>query len=252
MNPNIHNEMQMQQRYYSETANQYNLMHLDKKGEHFFALCFMVAALEHLEIKSILDVGSGTGRALSYVKKIRPDVKIVGIEPVKELREIGYQNGLSKDELIDGDATKILFSPAEFDLVCEFGVLHHIRKPKIAVAEMLRVAKKAIFISDSNNFGQGPLINRIVKQFINLLGLWPVFDLLKTKGRGYTLSEGDGLTYSYSVFTNYRQIRAQCQSIHILNTQDGNINPYRTAAHLALLGVKKQNNELVTSAPSKK
>lgn len=246
----INNEIQIQQRYYAETASHYNLMHLDNKGEHFFALNFMVAALEHLQINSILDVGSGTGRALFYIRKFRPDMKILGIEPVKELREIGYKNGLSKGELIDGDATKIQFSPDEFDLVCEFGMLHHIRIPEIAVSEMLRVAKKAIFISDSNNFGQGSLINRIIKQSINLLGLWTVFDLIKTKGKGYTLSEGDGLAYSYSVFNNYRQIQAQCKSIHILNTKDGHIDPYRTASHIALLGVKKQNIELVTSDPS--
>ena len=65
--------------------------------------------------------------------------------------------------------------------------------------------------------------------------------IVKTKGKGYTISEGDGLAYSYSVFNSYKQIKAKCRSIHLLNTQDGLINPYRTASHVALLGIKKES-----------
>jgi len=236
---NIADENQRQRSYYAETARHYNSMHVDERDEHFFALSFMVAALDFLQVRSILDIGSGTGRAILYIKRHRPDVRVVGIEPVKELREIGYKNGLSEDELIDGDATKIEFPAEKFDLSCEFGVLHHINKPEHAISEMLRISNKAIFISDSNNFGHGSLVVRTIKQLINLFGLWNVANILKTRGKGYTLSEGDGLAYSYSVFNNYRQIQEHCKRIHILNTRDGHINPYRTASHVALLGIKK-------------
>ncbi|BAZ47925.1 methyltransferase [Nostoc sp. NIES-4103] len=231
-------EIELQRRYYAETADEYNQVHVSSKDEHYLALGFMVAALDYLEIQSILDVGSGTGRALSYIKKKRPNIQIIGIEPVKELREIGYSNGLSDDELISGDATHIDFDDGQFDLVCEFGVLHHIRRSETAVSEMLRVAKKAIFISDSNNFGQGSPSARLIKQLINAFGLWGFADFIKTKGKGYTILEGDGLTYSYSVFNHYKQIKRCCQNVHLLNTSNGGINPYRTAGHVALLGVK--------------
>ena len=236
---NFANEIRMQKLYYAETARHYNSMHVDERDEHFFALSFLVAAIDYLQVRSILDIGSGTGRAILYIKQHRPDVRVVGIEPVKELREIGYNNGLSGEELIDGDATKMQFSVHEFDLCCEFGILHHINKPELAISEMLRISYKAIFISDSNNFGQGSLVRRTIKQIINLLGLWNVANIIKTRGKGYTLSEGDGLAYSYSVFNNYRQIQNHCKSIHILNTRDGHINPYRTASHVALLGIKR-------------
>ena len=231
--------IEIQQRYYSETASQYDSMHLCENDEHFFALSFMVAALDYLDIHSILDIGSGTGRAVQYLKKLRPELRVVGIEPVKELREIGYSKGLSDDELRDGDATSLHYNTAEFDLVCEFGVLHHINKPTLAVAEMLRVSNKAIFISDSNNFGQGSILARSIKQTLNLVSLWKLADLIKTKGKGYTISEGDGLSYSYSVFNNYKQIQNQCRSVHLLNTKDGAIDPYKTASHVALLGIKR-------------
>lgn len=68
------------------------------------------------------------------------------------------------------------------------------------MSEMLRVAQKAIFISDANNFGQGRFLARTAKQALNALGLWKTVDFIKTKGKGYTISEGDGLAYSYSVF----------------------------------------------------
>jgi SAM-dependent methyltransferase len=236
---NVIDEIDKQRRYYAETASQYDTMHLNEKDEHFFALSFLVASLDYLQVGSILDVGSGTGRAIRYIKDHRPDLHVLGIEPVKELREVGYLRGLSDKDLIDGDATKLPFGASEFDLVCEFGVLHHVKRPEIAVSEMLRVAGKAIFISDSNNFGQGSGAGRLLKQMINLLGMWELADFIKTRGKGYTVSEGDGLAYSYSVFNNYDQIKAQCKSIHIFNTKDGDINPYRTASHVALLGIKK-------------
>lgn len=233
-------EINKQRIYYSNSAASYNEMHLDESDEHYFALSFLISQIDRLGISSILDIGSGTGRAIQYIKQFRPDVRIIGIEPVKELREIGYMQGIAKNELIDGDALKLEFSDQEFDCVTEFGVLHHIRKPTLAISEMLRVSKIAIFISDSNNFGQGSPIGRITKQIANAVGLWNIVDFIKTRGKGYTISEGDGLGYSYSVFNNYKQIAKHCKSIHLLNTKDGGINLYRTASHVALLGIKNE------------
>ena len=103
---------------------------------------------------------------------------------------------------------------------------------------MLRVAAKGIFISDSNNFGQGSSISRVIKQIANAFGLWKAIDFIKTRGKGYAVSEEDGLFYSYSVFNNYNLIQSACDKIHLLNTNDGKITPYRTASHIALLGIK--------------
>lgn len=233
------NEIEIQRRYYAESASKYDSMHVDEQDEHFFALSFLIGVVGYLDVRSILDIGSGTGRAIHFLKKQCPQLRIVGIEPVAELREIGYSKGLSRDELIDGDALNLAFDEKEFDVVCEFGVLHHIKKPELAVAEMLRVSSKAIFISDSNNFGQGSATARSVKHALNWLRLWKLADLIKTRGKGYSISEGDGLAYSYSVFNNYAQIREQCKSVHVLNTRDGFINPYKTAGHVALLGIKQ-------------
>ena len=134
----------------------------------------------------------------------------------------------------------LAFPDDAFDLVCEFATLHHVPEPGKAVSEMLRVARKAIFISDNNNFGQGSWVARLTKQLINAAGLWPIADLIKTRGKGYTISEGDGLFYSYSVFNDYKQIAEQCETVHLLGTVNSGPNLYRTASRVALLGIKRQ------------
>jgi ubiquinone/menaquinone biosynthesis C-methylase UbiE len=232
--------VELQRAYYAETAHRYDDMHVHEDDEHGFALRFMISIVEYLGIQSILDIGCGTGRGLLKIKREMPNIAAVGIEPSPELRKVGHQKGLLEAELIDGDAMNLTFPDGSFDIVCEFGALHHIPVPSKAVSEMLRVSRKAIFISDSNNFGQGTKFSRLLKQAINATGLWPLADLIKTKGKGYTISQGDGLAYSYSVFNNYRQITEKCESVHFLNTVNAGPNLYRTASHVALIGIKRQ------------
>jgi ubiquinone/menaquinone biosynthesis C-methylase UbiE len=229
----------IQRAYYAATADGYDASHVHGDDEHSFALRFLIAAAGQLGIRSILDIGSGTGRGLLTIKATLPEVTALGIEPSPELRRIGHSKALSKEELIDGDAMNLAFEDGSFDLVCEFGALHHIPDPSKAVAEMLRVSRRAIFISDSNNFGQGSRLSRLLKQMIRTAGLWGLADLIKTGGKGYHISDGDGLAYSYSVFNDYKQIAMCCNSVHMLNTGNGGPNLYRSAPHVALLGVKR-------------
>jgi ubiquinone/menaquinone biosynthesis C-methylase UbiE len=231
----------IQNKYYQDTAARYDTMHMheDVDPEHEIAFYFMCSMIEKLNIKSVLDVGAGTGRVIIDLHKRYPGLRVTGIEPVAELREQGYNKGILRNDLIEGDGKKMEFSDNQYDLVCAFGILHHIDKPEQAIKEMLRVSKYAIFISDSNNFGQGGRLGRLVKQTINAMGLWSVYNYIRTKGKKYQISEGDGLFYSYSVFNNFSLIKDNCKSVHLMNTRDAGINPYRTASHAAILGLKK-------------
>jgi ubiquinone/menaquinone biosynthesis C-methylase UbiE len=195
---------QIEQAYYANTAGRYDELHNHDCDEHGLAFAYMLAMVDFFGICSVLDVGSGTGFTLLKLKEKMPHIRAVGVEPSPAQRAIAFGKGLSETELVDGDAMRLASSDSSFDLVCEFGVLHHIPRPELAISEMLRVAKKAIFVSDSNNFGQGRKFWRFLKQVINALRLWPAANLIKTKGKGYTFSAGDGLSYSYSVFTNYK------------------------------------------------
>jgi len=229
----------IQYEYYKNTASGYNDVHIDKYDEeHTFALYHLLGLLDYLKIDSILDIGSGTGRVIQFVNNKKKEIKITGIEPVKELREIGYKNGISKSCLIDGNALNIDFPDNSFDLVCEFGVLHHIKNNKKVVDEMLRVSKKAIYISDCNNFAQGSFLATKIKQFLYFCNLWKFYNFIRTKGKMYMISEGDGLFYSYSIFENLSQIKKKCKSVHFFNTKDASENLYKTSNHLTLLGIK--------------
>ncbi|MDR1584210.1 MAG: class I SAM-dependent methyltransferase [Prevotellaceae bacterium] len=234
-------DIQLQRNYYEKTAQDYNKMHVSGTGEHELACALIHALSVHYGFQSILDVGSGTGRALLELGKKLPECRIVGIEPVAALHQVGHNNGISSEQLIDGDATDMQYADNSFDLVCELGVLHHIPKPRLAVAEMLRVARKAIFISDSNRFGQGPLPAKLIKLFCSKMKVWPVVDFVKTKGKGYMCSEGDGISYSYSVFDDYDFIRAQCKQVMVFNLDGSGKHAITGAPHIGLLGIKTLN-----------
>ncbi len=232
-------EVNLQRKYYAETAAKYDEMQLAERDEHQFALAILSSMIEYHGIRSVLDVGSGTGRALRYLKSRHPGVRFLGIEPVASLRQVGHAAGLAKDELIDGDVNALAAANGEFDLVCEFAVLHHVPRPAQAVREMLRVARKAVFISDANNFGQGGAFARLIKRTIAAVGLWRAFDFIRTGGKGYHVSAGDGLFYSYSVYNDYLQIRAACRTVHQFNTVDAGVSLRDSAPHVALLGLKQ-------------
>jgi hypothetical protein len=66
-NAAMQKEIEMQRAYYAQTANLYDDMHVHDDGEHSLALSFMLSMIEYHGIRSILDVGSGTGRGLSKI-----------------------------------------------------------------------------------------------------------------------------------------------------------------------------------------
>lgn len=230
--------MKSQEEYYSKTAEKYDEWHLDEKDGHNLALHIMSSIIKYENIKTVLDVGSGTGRAVKYVQQNHRDVEITGVEPVDELRKQGYKKGISEKDLVYGDATDLDFEDGEFDMVCEFSVLHHVKKPRQAIKEMLRVSGKAIFISDVNTFGQGGVFKRAVKQISDILGIWDFLYYVKTGGKGYSFSEGDGISYTYSVFDDIDFIRDECSSVYMMNTKNCKDSLYRSAESIALIGIK--------------
>ncbi|NTU74149.1 class I SAM-dependent methyltransferase [Candidatus Roizmanbacteria bacterium] len=231
--------VQRQREYYAKTAQSYDDSHINsREPEHDFALSVLTGILDYYQIESILDVGSGTGRVITHFIKVKPELSVMGVEPVQALREVAYKKGISSDILIQGDATQLGFPDKKFDLVCAFGVLHHIQDQKKAISEMFRVGKKAVFISDSNIY-VGTNLTGYFKRFLKTLGLWDAAYKARTFGKGYNESEGDGITYPYSVLDSYSQFRSHCKEVHLFNTRgDSNTNFYKTASHIAMLGIK--------------
>lgn len=198
----------LQQAYYTRTASQYAERHESPDTAHDRALRYIDSLLDGIGVTSVLDVGAGTGRAVRYFRGRRPGVEVRGIEPVEGLIQEAERFGAPPGAIVAGDGTSIPFEDDSFDVATCFGVLHHVRHPEQVLREMMRVARKAVFVSDSNRFAQGRPLARYVKLALGAAGLWPAFDFLRTGGKRYMVSEGDGVFYSYSVFDSLRLLRS--------------------------------------------
>lgn len=238
-------ETTVQRDYYTRTAQAYDDAHAEQ--EHLVALHLLAAFIEIAGVRSVLDVGAGTGRAMRFLRVKCPNITVKGIEPVAALRERGHSRGIPEQDLVDGDGSKIPFADGAFDLVCEFAVLHHVPHPALIVDEMNRVAAKAVAISDANFMGQGPTPVRLLKRVLYSCGLWPLAVYIKTNGKGYTISEGDGLAYSYTVFQNLAQLRNRWPRVNVISTagdpdRAGGIT--MSAPHLLLIGWNDKSNNV--------
>lgn len=230
-----------QRAYYEATAGDYDNAHEER--EHIVALHLLASYIELNDIRSVLDVGAGTGRAMRFLKGRFPELIVKGVEPVEALRLRGHAQGIPPEDLIGGEGGKLPFPDGSFDLVCEFAVLHHVPDPALLVREMSRVASRMLAISDANFMGQGPGWLRLVKRTIWSLGLWPVADYVKTRGKRYTYSEGDGIAYSYSVFQNVPDVKALWADVNVIATSP-NLSPRAEsragAAHVLLVATDKK------------
>lgn len=209
----------LQARYYAETAADYDDSHVHGGDEHYRALLFISALIRELQIESILDVGAGTGRGVGYFLERHDELLVRGVEPVKALVDQAvHRRGLPADVFVEGRGESLPFADRSFDAVCEFAVLHHVREPARVVSELLRVARRAVFLSDDNRFGHGPAPVRLLKLATHRVGLWPLANYVKTRGRGYTVSDGDGVAYSYSVYDSLPQLDAWADRIVLVPT----------------------------------
>jgi ubiquinone/menaquinone biosynthesis C-methylase UbiE len=204
-----------QRDYYAETASVYDSMHVQPGDEHFIALEYASALLDVVRAKSVLDVGSGTGRVIRFLQERRPDLRAEGAEPVGKLREQARALGVV---LHDASGEDLPFRDGSFDVVMAFGILHHVSDPMPVVAEMTRVARCGVMISDANRFGQGSTSAGALKLVLHRLGLWPVYERFRTKGRGYMESDGDGIFYSYSIFDSMFQLQTWADRVFVIPT----------------------------------
>jgi ubiquinone/menaquinone biosynthesis C-methylase UbiE len=88
-----------------------------------------------------LDSGTGSG-ALAFA--LAPHVReVVGVDIVPELLEQARQRAerFPNVTFIEGDATKLPLEYGSFDLTGTLRTLHHIPRPELAMAELVRVTR---------------------------------------------------------------------------------------------------------------
>ena len=231
-----------QRDYYADTAATYDRTHVKMDDEHAIGIAYMIDLMRRHGVKRILDVGCGTGRVTKVLLDAGFDV--IGIEPVTALLHEAEKKGIPKERLIEGTGTMLPFLNQSFDAVCEFGVLHHVEHPNEVVQEMLRVARTAVFLSDTNRFGRGHLLTRLIKLTLWKMGIWRPCYFLAKGFKSYDYSECDGIAFSYSVYDSYNLIEAWADRVIAIPTKvEGQrfyswLHPLSTSSHVLLCGIR--------------
>ena len=204
----------LQLQYYQKTADNYENNHVGEGRHNFNSLKTIVSLCSELEIESVLDTGCGTFWSFPHFQEYFPQARIVGADISPDLLKIGQEKyQINQSDLVCCSSYELPFEDNAFDIVTEFSMLHHVAEPERVIAEMLRVAKKGIFLSDSNRFGQGALPAKLAKLALYRTGLWWPLRWAVTGGKRWSYSEGDGLYYSYSVYDNLALVSASCQRV---------------------------------------
>jgi ubiquinone/menaquinone biosynthesis C-methylase UbiE len=86
-----------------------------------------------------LDVGTGAGAlALALAPLVR---EVVGLDPVPELLALARARAVSNTDFVEGDGTALAFPDGAFDLAGTHRTLHHVARPDLVLAEMVRVTR---------------------------------------------------------------------------------------------------------------
>lgn len=88
-----------------------------------------------------LDVGTGAGAlALALAPLVR---EVVGVDRVRELLVKARERAahLSNATFIEGDAQRLPFDDFSFDLAATLRTLHHVTRPEVVLAELVRVTR---------------------------------------------------------------------------------------------------------------
>jgi ubiquinone/menaquinone biosynthesis C-methylase UbiE len=201
--------------YYNQTSDSYESNHVCSNDEHFNALEYSFPLIESLNINSILDVGCGTGRALKWVQQRISDITLIGIDPSPDLL-LKAKESLPNVSFHEGTGEKLPFSDNSIDFVIATGIMHHVDDPEMCIREMFRVCRKAILISDHNNFAFGSILTRRIRLTLFALSLLKIFTFVKQgfKKKGY--SEEDGYWYAYSLINDFGLIHSLAKQVFIL------------------------------------
>lgn len=230
----------LQLAYYTQTAPLYESQHGTAR-EHETALKIMGAIMSEFGLKTVLDVGAGTGRGVRYFLDHGFDAR--GIEPVPAMIEQAIAvRSVPPERLQCGSGQALPFPDQSFDVACATGILHHVADPDRIVREMVRVARRAVFFSDENRFGVGSWPSKLFAFSLHRLKLSKLYTFVRTKGKMYRIDSEDGLRYSYSLYESLPIVARWADSVLLLPTKpvksSSHFQPLFTSSHLLLCGIR--------------
>lgn len=222
--------------YYNSTAASYEDLH-GFEVEHLIAL---KKGLKYFPgAISVLDVGCGTGRGLAELHNVNPDLVLHGIDPAEALLEIARKK-VSNAKLHVGNGDNLPFAGSSFDVVVATGIMHHVENPGEIIAEMFRVARLGIIVSDHNNFAFGSSKAKRLRMLLRVMGLLRVATFVKQGFNNQGYSNDDGWWYPYSIFDNYADFTTRSKDVVIFPTRPatGRENFLFDQSHVAIVGLK--------------
>jgi ubiquinone/menaquinone biosynthesis C-methylase UbiE len=108
-------------------------------------------AAANLEPSSVLDVGCGEGVVTERLAQRLAPIEVLGVDADESrLKEEWAARGAPNLSFTTGSAYDLPFADGSFDLVCAIEVLEHLERPRDALAEMRRVANRALLLSVPN------------------------------------------------------------------------------------------------------
>lgn len=231
-----------QRAYYAKTAERYDTAHVRDGDEHHVALQHIAFYLKWIDAQSVLDTGCGTGRALRFLREELPHAYIRGNDPSEELLGIAVRDhGVPADMLDCCPSEQLPYQDSSFDAVVATGLLHHVPEPEKVITEMLRVARSAVFISDSNIYGQGGWVQRFAKRLLAGAHVLKSLNWIRRGGHLWYWSPGDGIAYSYSVYDSIPLLRNSCPWIIVTPTQPAGMtggSPLSESSHCLVRAFK--------------
>lgn len=232
----------LQRDYYARTAERYDHMH--EQVPHDVALGHVIGFISWLDARSLLDTGCGTGWGLRVIGNAAPGLELRGNDPSRDLLDVAIERYGVPRELLDCVGSEQLpYDDDTFDVVVATGVMHHVPRPATVIAEMLRVARQAIFISDANIYGTGSSIVRMARNLLAAGRLLGAVNRLRRGGNDWYYTDADGIAWSYSVYDSLQQVQQACSDTLIVPTDRSDpraaANPRARSSHALLCGFKQ-------------
>jgi ubiquinone/menaquinone biosynthesis C-methylase UbiE len=111
-------------------------------------------AATKLDPASVLDVGCGEGVVTERLARRLAPAKVLGVDAEEGgLQAEWAARSAPNLSFATGSAYELPFADESFDLVCAIEVLEHLERPRDALAEMRRVAGRALLLSVPNEPG---------------------------------------------------------------------------------------------------
>lgn len=119
----------------------------------------VLGALRGIAPGDLLDIGSGRGAFLWPLLDAFPDLAVTACDrQERRAQDIAAVNlgGVNRLSAMHGDATALEFADRQFDVVTMLEVLEHIDDCRQALAEVVRVARRAVVISVPSHEDDNP------------------------------------------------------------------------------------------------